>query len=241
MISFFKDFKTGSFQITLDGGRENHNKTRISPNGDSFDVILGNIKKLAKAGIKVLLRINATHNNIESIKEIINIINNLPTESKKYISVTIQQVWQDKTDMLEKIWEHYGLIHESGFRISPRPYRRMSYLCYGDKKNTAVVNYNGNVYKCTALDFDKIAPAHTVFEGDWLNSLQNRFEEQKQERSDKQECYACRVFPLCTGGCQKHHIMTKGQIQCPYPTNEDKDRLIYDVVRERIMMDAVYT
>lgn len=140
MITYFKKFNMGSFQITLDGDRNTHNKTRYSKNNDSFDTIINNIQNLANSGLKVILRINATHENIDKAKEIVEYLNDLETEAKKNIWISIHQVWQDKTDILEKIWDLYDIFVKNKFRINPRPYRRLSRICYGDIKHSAVIN-----------------------------------------------------------------------------------------------------
>ena len=46
MILEMNNFNMRLFQITLDGDRENHNKTRNIPDKSSFDIILGNIVAL---------------------------------------------------------------------------------------------------------------------------------------------------------------------------------------------------
>lgn len=64
MVDFF-DGKDVSFQITLDGDRERHDKTRFMPTGKgSFDRIVSNIKLLARHGHSIIMRINYTADNI---------------------------------------------------------------------------------------------------------------------------------------------------------------------------------
>ena len=64
ILDFLRD-KDVSFQITLDGCKDEHNKTRFNRNGTgSYDRIISNVKKLAQLNKYVVLRINYTSANI---------------------------------------------------------------------------------------------------------------------------------------------------------------------------------
>lgn len=55
------------FQITLDGGREYHNRTRFLSGGiGTYDIILKNVRQLLNKQIEVVLRINYTTANFLS-------------------------------------------------------------------------------------------------------------------------------------------------------------------------------
>ena len=91
MILFLKPHQAG-FQITLDGGRENHNKTRFGKGGTpSFDDILTNVRKLAEAELPIGLRINYT---AETSKHKRNHRDNLSVadEVKRFVGVDYQRV-----------------------------------------------------------------------------------------------------------------------------------------------------
>lgn len=235
MIFDFKKFNIGSFQITLDGNKESHNKTRVAKNGDSYEKIVGNIKLLANAGFRVLLRINVTTENICKAKEIVDDISSLSCKAKQCIMVTIQQVWQDNNDLLEEISSLCNLFTENGFRISTRPYHRLRYICYGDRRNTAVVNYNGNIYKCTALDFDKYSPQAVIYDKDWLKSMDDSFQDAIRRNYDKTNCLECRIFPLCGKGCAKIKMFNASNEYCLHPKDTDKDKVVFNIIKEKIM------
>lgn len=60
-----------SIQITVDGGREIHDKRRIRADGKgTYDVICNGIDKILKAGIEVHLRINVDRDNMDSLGDI---------------------------------------------------------------------------------------------------------------------------------------------------------------------------
>ncbi|WP_343750137.1 radical SAM protein, partial [Paraclostridium ghonii] len=67
VIQIFKDSKITGAQITIDGPPIIHNKRRILKNSsdETFDKIVGNIKKLIAGGISnVAIRINIDKTNV---------------------------------------------------------------------------------------------------------------------------------------------------------------------------------
>ncbi len=138
-------------QITLDGGREKHNQTRFVKAGlDSYDKIIHNIKLLAKANVSVTLRINFTKDNIDSICEIPKELDDLTIADKEFIYTDFHGVWQEEERLIDQSDKAISSFLESGFKAT----RALPGLyCYGDLRNSCVVNYNGDVYKCTAVDF----------------------------------------------------------------------------------------
>lgn len=74
-ITEIKNIGPLAVQITLDGNKETHNKTRFFQNGrGSYDIITKNIHNLISNGCHVRLRINYTQNTINTIKDIIQIL-----------------------------------------------------------------------------------------------------------------------------------------------------------------------
>lgn len=110
-----------------------------------------------KHKIHVLLRINYTLHNILSVKNILADINDIPETDRKYLRICFHRVWQDidhdegnKTliaDIIESFKSEFDQTNDS-YHMND-----MRYPCYGDKQGTVVVNYNGDVYKCTARNF----------------------------------------------------------------------------------------
>ena len=85
-----------SFQITLDGSREFHDKVRFpAPGQGSYDRILSNVKLLADRDIRVVLRINYTLGNIESVEKIITDLLDAGLVNPGNVAVNFQRVWQD--------------------------------------------------------------------------------------------------------------------------------------------------
>lgn len=94
--------------------------------------------------------------------------------------------------------------------------------CYGDKKNSLLLNYNGDVYKCTALNFYKTPrdgfltdAGEIVWENDSLNIRMDA-------KFKNPPCLDCRILPICNGGCSQKALEYKGKGYCILSFNEQK-------------------
>lgn len=233
IISELKCLPELRFQITLDGGPNIHDRTRfVNKEIGSYNRITDNVKKLVENGIKVTLRVNCTKSNIESVKEVPLTFSSLNVSQKDLIHVDMQKVWQEAHDIDEEIDQVMDVFKQAGFRIS---HKLLGPYCYGDLKYSAMINYNGDVYKCTAVNFAKRKrDGYLSDDGQiiWENDSQNhRF----AMKFTNEPCRKCKIFPLCHGGCSKHSIQAAGKDYCIFDFSETKktkfitDRLLYNI------------
>lgn len=229
LISFWTENNVTCVQITLDGNKELHNNTRFPFIGcDTYSVIIQNVKKLLDAKIKVILRFNCTNQNIESFGETIDDLSALP--NKSHLTIQLHQVWQNANiDITEKVDDLIDLFVESGFNASRSLFDNVRKPCYGDLKNSAIINYNGDVFKCTAVDF---ATAKR-------NGFLNDSGEIVWENDDLQKCLLCkftnkpclkcRLLPICNGACSQKYIQNEGDEFCINNFDErKKDHVVLD-------------
>lgn len=177
MIEFLSNHNVKFMQITLDGGRVSHNRTRISKIKDSFKTITANIEQLLNHNISVTLRINVTPDNIKDCSDILNWIENLTASQKENLSVNIQQVWQTsiESDISIQIDNLLDAICQLGVYAYPAILDNLRNMCYADKINTMVINSDGNVFKCTAVDFSKEECESNIFSNSIMDDLKTRF------------------------------------------------------------------
>ncbi len=243
MLAELSKHKIAHLQISLDGAKADHDKTRVPKGGKSYDRITENIRKYATAGMKVLLRLNLTGETIANAFEIPERFATLPNEAKKYIQVSIQQVWQDrdnKTDIHQQKLNLYKRFYECGIQPDLPNHYTLTSPCYGDCKNSLVVNYNGDIYNCTAVDFPNeprdgflSTDGNVTMETDSLNRV-------IAKRKSNTACQNCRILPICGGGCFKStwHSIDK-EMTCNYPDDESKDKLVREVVEEKIFFSQL--
>jgi uncharacterized protein len=236
IIKSLQPYNIGISQITLDGGREFHNKTRVSNKTDSFCTIVDNMRTMASVGMPVLLRINVTKENINSAYSIPEYINSFSDTEKSKVKVLIQQVWQDsQNDILDEIWGLYGEFLKIGIIPWPRRFNFYKHICYADIKNSAVINYNGKIFKCTAIDFDK-KEADGEVESDGTFDISIPYKVRLSKRLANRLCPECRIYPVCNGGCSKNIDQAQTRDFCLHPSNAAKDKVVRNILREQLHM-----
>lgn len=241
LINDLKNFKISHLQITLDGGKESHDQTRVPASGKSYDRIIYNIKILLSANIPVILRLNLTHDTITTAFSITDSFNDISLDLKKNLSVSIQQIWQDRNnedDISNKFLELYQHFYIHGIKPEPPMRSRLLQPCYADRPNTIVANYNGDIFKCTAIDFSNTEREGFISDYGEIIYEKKSLDKLNMLRDLSTKCHSCRILPICNGGCFKSIRYTNnGSIVCPYPTNEDKDAEVRNIVNEYLFLE----
>jgi len=204
-------------QITLDGMRDLHNQTRFSKSGTgSFDRILDNIR-FAFEYFEICIRVHVTPHSIDSIHALIDYFSKI--KFQEYITELyfaplfhyqpcISGFLYNQDDKKYMTSSEFALIQtdllrhaaSSGFAIPD--FLNASYgICTGVRNNTLVINADGHLFKCY-LDVTnpnertgdlKSGPQFGRNLSKWLN----------YEFDKDSDCYNCRFFPICLGGCPK--------------------------------------
>ena len=91
-----------------------------------------------------------------------------------------------------------------------------------------IVNYNGDLYKCSARDFTKenregILTSDGDLEWNEKRALRERI------KYGNSACMACRIYPLCHGGCSQGKLDQQGVNGCiKHYTELNKVKIIRD-------------
>lgn len=244
-IEFLSHYDT-SFQITLDGDRESHDKTRFLKGGiGSYDTIVNNIKQAALKGIRVVVRINYTAANVVSLATVIENLKEFPEKALNQITVDLQRVWQDinkeeQNDLDEIIFEYAAALKNAGIRVTSNlSVDSASYPCYGDKFNYVLVNYNGDIYKCTARDFNDDNKVGTLCDDGSVDWIEDRLHCWENAKFSHPSCKKCHIAPICGGGCRRKLIENRipADMCAVGYSEEDKVRLVTNLFRELYMND----
>ncbi len=251
MVRYFEG-KNVTFQITLDGYRDHHDKTRFPAAGvGSFDRIVSHIKTLARHGHIVVLRVNYTSDILDGVDNILGEFGDLEQEARALVRVDFQRVWQDdgKSGDENAVEEQvYGLIREfrhAGFDAGcARTIDRVRCSCYGDKRNYALVNYDGNVFCCTARDFTDANRVGVLTEDGHLHFDHDEKQRRMKAKFSRPVCFHCRIAPICGGGCTQKAVELPDDGRCLYGYDEaaidDKvlERFDYQYAVSRLCMPA---
>lgn len=221
-----------SFQITLDGNREKHNATRYTCKGQpTFDLILQNIRRVLKASMIVNNRFNYTQENVETLVDIIDEYKDLPEEEKKYLSFDFQQVWQEsnQTSNRKKALSIKEKFKKENLNINiDNQYNKDR--CYAEYENKVVINYNGDLYKCTARDFVPDLREGTLNEDGTL-TWNTRYAKRMSLKNGNKTCRACSIFPICHGRCSQAKLEKSDINTCIANRNEEEKK---ELVKERL-------
>ena len=221
MLDVCKEFGLKGFQITLDGSKEQHDKVRyISEGKGSYDKITNNIKLIARNGLYVSVRINCSSETMPALNDIMKDFNDLTPEEKKYTHFDVHKVWQVEEKIEPLMNESRAFFRENGFEVRGGIYDTVINSCYADKRNHATINYNGEVFKCTARDFVS-NEKEGVLNTDGSISWNEKYEKRLNSKFKNEPCKTCRILPICGGGCTQQALEHEGVDYCVHNFDED--------------------
>lgn len=239
----------GAINTTIDGTREYHNSRRIYKKGiGSFDRILKNIEFLLDLNIIVTLSINIDEDNINQLKEIIDVFEQNQWLSNKYFELQIGRV----DDRLFET-NYKGIISES---------QLLEYICnlnldyknkniraaflkslfYIAKKFDISVNQNeygrslfhycwssspGSYIKYIDANLNLYRCTYSVGREELSIGRLNEFKDDLGYFKDHNlfnlpKCLDCKIGGYCSGGCKLSSIKDEEQ-QCKYELNNFND------------------
>ena len=225
IINELKDYKIDTLQITIDGDEESHNRRRCTKEGvATFEKIIENLKILTANNFKIACRVNIDKSNISSIKPLIKKLAVEFGDKKDDLNISFGQILpianQDKWDtsvclslpeyikcvddftscMIE---EHFMIKNQYPFYPTPKVN-----FCGAVQMNSFVIRPSGLIDKCWDCETTSVGD---VFKGiahdgkteqnlsKWI--LHNPFADS--------ECRACKILPVCFGGCPYFSIERK--------------------------------
>lgn len=225
-------YKLNFFQITLDGNREKHDKVRfISEGRGSYDKIIQNIFELAKNNITVNVRINISVETLDGLNDIVEDFTAMDVAYRKNITFDLHKVWQVKQEIDGFINDFRWVFREYGFKVASASHDTVVNSCYGDHRNHATINYNGEVFKCTARDFTT-SNSEGVLQADGFIEWNEKLEKRMNSKFKNRPCLECPILPICGGGCTQQAIEHEGVDYCIYDFDYNKK---LDVVKNKFM------
>lgn len=223
LIDEIKEYGDINFQITLDGNKELHDKVRyFNKNKGSYKTIVNNIMLLLNNNISVRLRFNYTKDNCHSFIDVLNDLNCIPLENRGIFEIDFHQIWQEKdgVNIIDGIHEVVDAYVNSNFKVIFADLDEIRNACYADKKNSLVVNYNGDVFKCTAQEFSKDKRVGFLNRNGTVTYERSQEHHQNLKLSNPR-CHKCRIAPLCGGGCSRYIIEKEDTDYCVFKNNEE--------------------
>lgn len=224
-----------SWQITIDGNRDMHNKVRHTALHEAtYDTIINSIHLLAEHHMHVLVRFNYQYRNILTFLDVIKDLKSIKAEDRKWVTFSFQRIWQDYDKYqkqaegeanVEKVLTTY---REAGFTQAGSTVR--AYRCYADQENGCLINYNGSIYKCTAQDFTAETQEGILTRQGEIKTNE-RYEQRMQVRYNNTRCTHCKIYPICFGNCTQKLLHAPRKGYCVKGFDADQ---VTSYIRERM-------
>jgi len=247
-----------TYQVTLDGLKEQHDKQRVLLNGEgTFQKILENLlyiknnyEKYKFASISI--RVNISREILDKLSDFIDFYREHFGGDRRFsLALTpisdmggekvkeIKSKFVDTSEIYDAINE-MNLYEDTSIQISNimRAFSPMDSLCYASKKNTYVVGSDLSIYKCTVhfeMEDNKI--------GKIISSGEAIIDEYYNQKwyvnyQYKDICKTCFMLPCCFGGGCPHKRCfcdsTAGKCILPTWKQELKNAIKYVSCRSSI-------
>ena len=246
IIFLIKKFNIG-IQVSIDGNRSQHDKSRIRHDGSgTYDCIINNLKRLNENGLKknVVIRINSSKDNIADIEETIKDVKPFSdeiycgflSEFKGYNDgfsscLSCQQYSTLLTQKIYPLYEKYGIkIYNAFGKMSP---------CTICTENRFVIDCNLDVYKCETLVNQQDAKVGVIDNDGKIHLNNNFYKQMSLSPMLNLKCRDCRILPYCGGGCVGKAYVNRGKkdknFNCYICTTSESDLLnfIKDYIRRK--------
>jgi len=211
------------FQITVDGPPETHDQLRILRNGKgTFKRLFENINTLARTDerVKISLRVNFNHHNLHSIPCLLEMF---PMDVRPHLRVVYEPIFGhcslSATDNLpskeisEAMTNYYKLAAQLGYDVvlgQASIYTGKFVYCYAERENQFIINYTGDVYKCSVSQFNPEERVGYICTDGMFIKQDDQWNQWVSSDLFDKKCYACVYLPLCMGGCKKTRLRQKG-------------------------------
>ena len=226
-LSFYKP----SFQITLDGWQKVHDKVRkYKTNGKgTYIQILSAIKLIQQKSPKseVVVRINISNKTLDSLPYIADDLTKIKQNNN--LKIMVSKVWQVNAETLDesKIMEFVELCQVNKIQCSYLATSKFTSGCYADNYNQVVINYDGKIFKCTAMAF---SPENSY--GEIKSNGQIQWNEKKiEERMNLElpsQCLKCNFLPACPKPCSQKLLEKGNSLSCILNSKFSKESYILE-------------
>ncbi|HNB21814.1 MAG TPA: radical SAM protein [Candidatus Melainabacteria bacterium] len=215
-------------RVTLDGPPSIHDLRRpTNSGGGSFDRILANLKKSRQIdGFGIGVAVNVDETTSRSIGTLLEILHE--AELKEDVEIILEPVMPqfskdaseryDSAGQLRYLADAFHQVVEKQFASPLLP--GMCGSCNVIQKNCFVVDWNGDLFRCSFTMLEKGMSCGSVCDGFGVSALtaagnlQNNFDRASEVLNSCQE-RQCPYLSLCGGGCRFQSWLADGDWAAP--------------------------
>lgn len=214
--------KVNSVQISLDGDKEQHDKSRIPASGEkTFDKIVDNIALLLKQGTHVNIRLNLDRRTLATLPTLMKELKSRNILGAKNVSIygsplhdNVAEVdtthFMDTGELSSKVFElGIDMEHPVSLRANDMSYLfklekgaglMQTSFCMQTLQNTLVVDPFGDLYGCfEEAGYPEYRVGHVSNNGVEFFPLRQTYK--KRHIANMEECVKCPVALACGGQC----------------------------------------
>ncbi|MBL7729418.1 MAG: SPASM domain-containing protein [Dinghuibacter sp.] len=253
------EHKLRTFQVTLDGTAEYHDKRRVTKEGgESFDIIFKNLVEICsmpdykELGARITVRCNVDDSNAESVVPLLQLLAEHQLQDKINFYASPIHDWGNndaevrfnisKEDFANMEIDWFMEMNRLKFDVELMP-SRIRNLCMAVQKDAEVYDAYGNISNCWETTY---TPEYE----DGRHQIGNlRFDEATYNENvplrqwndtvleGKTWCKKCRFLPVCGGACPLH--WESGHPPCPSYKFNMEDRLLYRYLLKSGKLDSI--
>lgn len=215
-------------QITMDGGRDAHNKRRIRKDGSgTYDTLLDVLELLRDADINFTLKLNVDRENADTF---IELFRDLKDRGLEDIPKSFGWIYPANTegagegcgsharkcfspeempDFVEKIREQTGemrrLQYSQESLVIPK-----HIPCPFDREDVYVVDPYLDIFKCWEFLGQKDKKVGHIDKNGEMTFNYEYYEQMSRDPLEFEECRDCKYLPICAGGCAAQAYFENG-------------------------------
>ena len=218
-ITVFKKFPLDSIQITLDGLKDKHDKSRVLIGSEkgSFDTILKNIHAIISEmpETHILIRVNIDNNSKDNFSDVWNFFHKeLKINSNRF---SVYPGFIKTTTLKRNCWDcntlsfndkkdfYFDMQDRKGINVYFYPHKKDK-GCIATQLNGYVVGPKGELYRCWYDVGNKNKTWGHIENNCLINK--NLFHKYMVDGNcfTDEKCKKCAFLPICNGGCANDRL-----------------------------------
>jgi uncharacterized protein len=207
-------------QITLDGARDEHNRSRPLASGvGTYDRVISGCRNVVDQGIELMVRVNLSRINADSVETLLDdllaagvtpdktIIHIVRAIDHGNLDASASSICFKNAEFAPKWAEILQAVSARGFgtpSVAP-----VAYNCPFDLEQAVMIGRDGSLRHCSSTDH-KIAQLDA--QGQEIDAGDDYTRQKSRLPTDDPHCRDCQYLPLCMGGCS--YLRELGQEPC---------------------------
>lgn len=224
IVEKLNKYQVRFYQITIDGARENHNRTRPTKDGSgTYDLILSNIENSIELLPTVSLRVNVDKVSIQAAGEILKTLKQRGLDQK--VHPYLGKITNDNNDpeidsvcfstrdfATSELKYFMESTPDSAIWIERYPTLKGNF-CGADCASGYVVDSDGFLYMCWNDIGNKNKAIGNILDGKMQGfSVYDSY--LLHDPTSDPICSKCKTLPICMGGCPYYRMAGRKDEQC---------------------------